>query len=588
MHPTSNRGDVSKSLYVADFDYESSDDWDAEGPACPVEYKTHDALGEKSLPLHPASVQVHTVEQHPPPAFQTPGHLSLRSGSWEMSLGRRGPRLRVNVGTTTASPTSLPPNDAETNTKRNRLSISVFRAYQMQLHVHSPTVKVMRRRGYEPSRTMPVYGDHDTVEGMVLLDPQLCTSPGRLTVSLEGSFLYVSPSSAAHEGTTFGNPTEEYQHRFLFSSLTFPVGESASPRSTTSIREALANTVRARRVDRRPSLPELASGPAQFPFSFELPQPTRQGEELPQSCSAVSVGELGTRGRTCVERAEVEYKVVAVWESNEPNDRRLLEAPLLLQPEADFQSLDGLSMEPTSWLEIPLHADRPIPFRCATRPVFLGRHPFLFFVVFTTRPRSPLLAREIAADATITVSLIRQVHVYWSTPASHSPTSSCSSSGDESDAPVIPKRRLLHRVVKSAPPIVDRDNTSLYSGRPRFAIRDKPLPPIPANKQGISDTRSLQTEVSIGFPKRPRTRVQPHERHPSLDVHSSLPDGLYKGKLQLGKNVLPSTEWGGLSVKVRLINFYARATLSSYQYYVEASVLFGQDELRVRVPVHIS
>lgn len=151
------------------------------------------------------------------------------------------------------------------------------------------------------------------------------------------------------------------------------------------------------------------------------------------------------------------------------------------------------------------------------------------------------------------MSLIRQVHVYWSPPPSHSPTSSCTSSGDESDVALVAKRRLLKRVVKSAPPLSDINNPSLYLGRPRLlSNKEKPLPPIPAAKQGISDTRTLQTDVSIGFPKRPRTRVQPHERHPSLDAHSSLPDGLYKGKIQLGKNVLPSIDWAGLSVKVCL------------------------------------
>ena len=172
-----------------------------------------------------------------------------------------------------------------------------------------------------------------------------------------------------------------------------------------------------------------------------------------------------------------------------------------------------------------------------------------FFVVFTTRPRSPILAREIAADATITVSLIRQVHVYWSPPPSHSPTSSCSSSGDESDAPA-PKRRFLHRVVKSAPPVASGNVLFLQSGRGRYVLKDKPLPPIPSDKQGISDTRTLQADVCVGFPKRPRIRVNPNEQHPTLEAHSTLPDGLYKGKLQLSKNMLPTIDWAGLSVKV--------------------------------------
>ena len=37
---------------------------------------------------------------------------------------------------------------------------------------------------YEPSKTLPVFGDHDKVEGAVLLDPQLSVTPGRLLVTV--------------------------------------------------------------------------------------------------------------------------------------------------------------------------------------------------------------------------------------------------------------------------------------------------------------------------------------------------------------------------------------------------------------------
>ena len=140
---------------------------------------------------------------------------------------------------------------------------------------------------------------------------------------LEGTFLYVSPSVAAHEGTTFGgSPHEEYQHKFLYISATFSTGEVTSPRATT-IREAITNTVRSRRIDKRPSLPDLSSTtPTQFPFAFEIPVPVRQGEEVPPTCSMLSVGESGIRGRTCVERAEIEYRLVATWEGSDPNEWR--------------------------------------------------------------------------------------------------------------------------------------------------------------------------------------------------------------------------------------------------------------------------
>ena len=105
----------------------------------------------------------------------------------------------------------------------------------------------------------------------------------------------------------------------------------------------------------------------------------------------------------------------------------------MYQPDTDFQSLDGVS-SPISWLEKPLVPDRKLPFHAAVRfslftepcaeytnltcqitvpnPSTFGRGNALpFFVVFTTTPRSASLAREIAADATISVSLIREVTV---------------------------------------------------------------------------------------------------------------------------------------------------------------------------------
>ena len=54
----------------------------------------------------------------------------------------------------------------------------------MQIHVHSPSVRTVRRRGQDLSRTMPVFREHDSVEGLVILDPRLRTTPGRLVLSV--------------------------------------------------------------------------------------------------------------------------------------------------------------------------------------------------------------------------------------------------------------------------------------------------------------------------------------------------------------------------------------------------------------------
>lgn len=169
-----------------------------------------------------------------------------------------------------------------------------------------------------------------------------------------------------------------------------------------------------------------------------------------------------------------------------------------------------------------------------------------FFVVFTTRPRSSTLAREIAADATIAVSLLRQITVLSGPSPLYSPTLSAASvATEDSDARTTSSKRSLlrRRTAKSSP--------STPSGSPRSPQKpvpqDKPLPPIP---HGISDMRSLHTDVCIGFPKRPRNRVAAQQRHPSIEEHAALPDGLYKGKLRLDKTMLPSIEWAGLTVKV--------------------------------------
>ena len=72
--------------------------------------------------------------------------------------------------------------------------------------------------------------------------------------------------------------------------------------------------------------------------------------------------------------------------------------------DSDFQSLDGLSIEPSSWLEIPLHADRAIPFKCAvsTHVVCCGRTVFMDPLGYIARPCSIL---AVSFD-----SLLRRLH----------------------------------------------------------------------------------------------------------------------------------------------------------------------------------
>lgn len=54
-----------------------------------------------------------------------------------------------------------------------------------------------------------------------------------------------------------------------------------------------------------------------------MPRSTHAGEEMPPSFSSVAVGEAGIRGRTCVERAEVMYRIFATWETSDEEERTL-------------------------------------------------------------------------------------------------------------------------------------------------------------------------------------------------------------------------------------------------------------------------
>ncbi|KAG8216768.1 hypothetical protein J3R82DRAFT_7012 [Butyriboletus roseoflavus] len=69
----------------------------------------------------------------------------------------------------------------------------------------------------------------------------------------------------------------------------------------------------------------------------------------------------------------------------------------------------------------------------------------------------------------------------------------------------------------------------------------KPLPEL--SQEVFSVSRTLETQLSIGFPKRPRANA----------ASQSLPDGLYKGRVQLSKGMLPSMDWPGITVKVRTV-----------------------------------
>lgn len=177
-----------------------------------------------------------------------------------------------------------------------------------------------------------------------------------------------------------------------------------------------------------------------------------------------------------------------------------------------------------------------------------------FYVVFNTTPKSSALAREIAADATISVSLVRQVTVSAPSSAATSPPLTPSTSGDSDSPPsnqmFLSRHKLFNRVTKSAP-ILSRLGASRIPEETATSSRDKPLPHAPPKESAaFCESRILQTDIFAGFPKRPRNRRHQQEASARIDSDVSLPDGLYKGKLQLNNTMLPGIDWYNVSVKV--------------------------------------
>jgi hypothetical protein len=174
-----------------------------------------------------------------------------------------------------------------------------------------------------------------------------------------------------------------------------------------------------------------------------------------------------------------------------------------------------------------------------------------YFVVFATTPRSPELAREIAADATISVSLVRQVVVTEQASPPPTPPETPTGSGEESDTA---RNKLLKRVRSGNPRKSPRINHTRILEDP--AAFDKPLPQLPIHTV-FKQSRTLENSICIGFPKRPRLKLTGDRPHPTLDSQNALPDGLHKSKIPLSKDMLPCIDWAGVSIKVGALQCYS-------------------------------
>ncbi|KAH9478449.1 hypothetical protein JR316_0008904 [Psilocybe cubensis] len=429
--------------------------------------------------------------------------------------------------------------------------VSTYRSTKLELQLYSPSLKV-----HEDERgPVAVFSDHDQVTGKVSLDSS-CHHTGKLAISIQGSFSYL-PTKNMDEPAMV---VEAQQYTFFSSMTTISISNGETSTARSAFRDAF--------VRRRPSITNInistCSTERVHPFSFSLPESIRLGEEMPATFSSA-------KDPTSPDYFEVTYKVIADWEPNDPTEiPSHLEVPFLIQPDADFQCADASVATPESWLEMPLKSDRPIPVRCAitlpTELTFSRSSSIPYFVVFTTTPRSSELAKETAADATIAVSLIRQTIITDKTTLP--PTPPATPSSDEGESSFRPK--ILRRVAKSQPRLRSRRPSDPAPSVISSPTQEKPLPQIPVNPLIFSDTRTIQTEFCIGFPKRPR-QLFDKENHPSLETIAALPDGLHKAKINLNKDMLPCIDWGGVSVR----------------YYLDVSVLLGADDLRARIPIRI-
>ncbi|KAF7325802.1 hypothetical protein MKEN_00430800 [Mycena kentingensis (nom. inval.)] len=449
--------------------------------------------------------------------------------------------------------------------------VSSFRSPQLEVLLYSPHVTT-EPTSWATNRTVPIYSDHDSMSGKVILD-QSCRS-GCIYLTLTGSFC-VKPSTG--DAKKASGPAPSSRHVFFYASRTIEVAAlDSSPNTPSSFR-----TVFSRRKS-RPSTAEFET--RTFPFAFDLGQ-SHTGKILPSTFSS--------SGPTSMP-VELAYELVATWQPVQLTSKSsILSIPIVIQPDPHLHSLDGSTEKQESWLEIPLKSQRPVPVRCAiTLPstlTFSRASTIPYFVVFTTTPRNATLAREIATDATISISVTSQFFYKEEPPVQSMVDTQMSEQSTDSRQGRL-KRKVAQRM-RSATSFwsptssmdmsiggIDSMVSSTFTDTSAIRSRSNskssrletssPLLPTPPPTT-FTDTQLVHKSMSIGFPKRPR---QSAKNHPTLEAHRSLPDGLFKDKIALHRDMLPSINWGGISLK----------------YFFDVSVTMGTDELRARVLLRVT
>lgn len=503
-------------------------------------------------------------------------------------------------------------NTAESSQPIHRgfaLHDSVVYAYTSTFHsqdrnftltVRSPGARQEHSSPYH-ARQIPIFGLRDTIGGTV--DLRAPPGVGTLVITMEGTLHYSSPTFSRKFQSHVANPLR-HKHVFLSSSFVFLPGSSTYSTTTSATSHSHSHSLDSstggsksklgmgviKRVlsgrKRKDSLPapvpqhnvRFAPTPYEMPptqhivrsFSFQIPN--RAGQEIPPSfyASVLNEGD-GIRERASVESAEVEYRVTAVWEGSN-GQRNVVEAPFLFLPDPSYAT----PRRPLQWSETLLVAARPVPFKCAIslpHPRTFSREAAIpYAITFVTDPPSRSLARDIANDAVIAVSFARHLHFDPSrgirTSYSTAPTSSAASAATTTTTDSSRSFFSGLRRQRTAPGSRVEANTA----GPR--IMEKPLP-APPPEATTSDARILATSIVHGFTRTSSSRStgSKHRKESSGNGPGILfvPDGVYKGKLDLSGEALPTVLYGGVNVK----------------YVMTASVRFGSDELRVVVDVKV-
>lgn len=185
-------------------------------------------------------------------------------------------------------------------------------------------------------------------------------------------------------------------------------------------------------------------------------------------------------------------------------------------------------------------------------PARFARNGFIpFYVVFSASPLFTHLAREIAIDSIISISVVREVTISDAPSLPPTPPRTPSPTRNDHDATSLASplhksrsRRVLRRLTQSAPlnaqsnkSTTDLSNTTTSKGARR-------------RLEPSFETRSIYSDIRTGFPKRARRRDDL-----ARDARR-LPDGLYKSHVLLSDDILPSVSWAGTSIRVSFFFFF--------------------------------